>query len=1680
MTKAGSARGLRSLFTRRQRSSQENPALTPLTIYQASVGSTETHHEPPYPAPAHKVYPSSPEDVEHILATGSTFEEPPTYQHPASPQEDESLEMLEDGSDYDDMSPSNSSGDCGGNRPSRRSRAYSRPQAPSISHNPTQQPLSGKRDRRDSVGGASISSVRSWRDLFRLSQTFSNDRGAKENQEIRRAGSVASIRSLAISSPVAIQASTSSVVEIGAIPRHSQPLRARASSPAMSSQARFEPMPPVPLRNALEPDDDQVRRQLLHSAVSHASHSPSIKNRSAHDSGREHGLRKRSSSIASLSSLLGAAIGLGSRTRERANSGVGQPISAPGIALSNSTNSFTILSAPQGPPPLTPSKKRSLKPITVQPAAPAVSGSTSGADLGCAPKHSLASSADVDGKSSKRWKFRSRRKTAEVTAQTLRAMTQSRAVESDEHRVRPEASSASLASSSALGGTMSSQFNSNSSERIGLSPSPVSQPYEEEGAQSSSTGLLVNMGRWANQMSGRTRLSSTNSALSYTSDARSTPSSVGGYPISQDSGRGHQLLRHPGNNFDRASDGSEMASTGTPSSHAASSPGSLNHWLTDLDLNLPGTHGLAHGGKQAHDKRMFGDLPNPRAHQAPDDILSVQSNNGSMESVVFLIKPTAEPMAPDVEANGGPRPQLSRRSTRESARNSMKALTNEHRPLSTCLSEQNGRVPTTLLERSETVKQDLHTAGTTTTEEPTAVPQQCQTPTRNPPPLPVRSSSRTQLPTRSSAVSELCSIKSDVVSGSYDDETEVVAQRDSTDSAQRGCSEADSAVENQDQQGMESQQVDPWGSYDANLGLVAESDSAAAVLASMVDSGSTEAVHHTPSRRRVVPSSPLRGLPKKDSEPTLRAEDQLSADYSAADATSMQTSGQDELCVAEASVDISATSCDVVVAQKIIIEAVALNTLPAALSPTPAERFIQPRAETAIPTHVTATGLAILSNQLVGATVEQAVEVTASLANLGSMSMISNASLMLVMRNSLEAPEPLTPSEPMTTPSLRSDSFSTEGSSDSLCSLSHRADYGGQAPGSVGDITSTPFRSTRALVKEEDHFDQWGSTPNGLMLDLSTNGNKPASQHFEDAVRSFQDRQRQHSRTQTGGTEGWGKLSPLLGTNSVLSLPVSTMVVAIDAAEELSPVKPSRSRPLAPSTSILNPANGTSSTSIGRKLAFALPRHKSGNALGENKVQVSMTMPEILQQKVELEGKRASVPNGLVSLNEFLTELKGPVNVNCPPPPMLQTRRHARSKTSDGATEHRAKRTRAQTSHGKENHAEQESSGLSSRRRVRTTSASNVLRSSRPTNTFYPSLDGVKDTSALAEEEEGNDSSLIREDWQRFALGRIGASLLNVDLDPDASHRAVHTHSPRQSPGKAAAIAAARVSRAINKGRRSDGSDRILSLLEDYEDERDQSSGVDSLRPDEAPRSSTPSPMKEIGSASASPAKRLLPAVSALRTEIQIDSNEMADVSGGLSEAHSTAMARCHTPLEEESAFDVLQLIHKDAISSGSSKLEPSVGMDKALFSGDKLKLLACLMMANSQQNDNVADSTSTSISIPIPSAGETSLSAAVGASPNTSTADASTSSSSSAAYFSADLSSETEGSTIDIVEHLLRKAMWARYEKEVAAVLARREQEVSAAGAGELGMGATKAEKETPSIPRLAVTDVDEDLELD
>ncbi|KAE8205859.1 hypothetical protein A4X06_0g147 [Tilletia controversa] len=1678
MTKDGSVRGLRSLFGRRRRISQEHPALTPMTIYQVSDGSAQAQREPQHPVPSGKVYPSSPEDVEVILASGPAFEEPSEQRRQTNAPEDESLEMLEDGDEDDGMSPATSCGDIGDSRPSR---TYSRPQPPSISHNPSPQPPSGKRNRRDSV--TSISSVRSWRSLFRLSQSSTNDRGAQEDQEIKRTGSVSSIRSLAISSPVAIQASTSSAVEIGTLPQPSKPLRARASSPAMTQQARFEQRPPVPLRNALETDDDHGRRQLLHSAVSHASHSPTLQTRDGQGSGRQGGFRKRSSSIASLSSLFGAAIGIGSRNRERVNSGAAvQPVSAPGIALSNSTTSFTILSAPQGPAPLNVSKKGLFKPITVQPAAPAVSGLTSGADLGCAPKHSLASSADAEGKSSKRWKFRSRRKTAEVTAQTLKAMTQSRAVELNDYRERegPEGSSPSLASSSALGVTVHSQFDSNSSDRTGFNSSPVSQPYEDEGPRPTSSGLLS---RWANQLSGRTRLSSTNSALSYNSDVRSNPSSAEGYAISQQSGAGNPLMRQTGNHIGQSPDAMEIASNGPPS-HAASSPGSLNHWLTDLDLNIQGPYAFAnsqaHNGINPNDnKRMFGDLPDPRTHQALDDMFSVQSNNGSAESVVFLIKPTAEPMAPDAEANGGPRPQLSRRSTRDSARNSMKATANEHR-LSTRLSGSHAghidRICEGLPERSDTVKQDLHTAQASTSS---AVADQSQTPAKAPP-LPERFSSRNQLPTRSSAVSQLCSLQSDIVSHSYDDETEVVAH---LDTERKEGDQAELPFE--DQQGMESQQVDPWSGSYGNLGLVAESDSAAAVIAEMMDSSSNVSIQNLETRPKVMPASPIRQLSTVESISPVEAEDDMLAAFpvlSSREAMSVK-SGQDELFVSEMSIDISATSCDVVFAQKIVIEAVALNTLPAALSPTPAERPVEPRAEVAIPTHATITGLAISSNHLVGATVEQAVEVTASLANLGSMSMISNASSMLAVRNSLEAPEPLTPSEPMATPSLRSGSFSsssTEASSDSLCSISHRADYGGQLPGSMADIASTPFKSSKTLAKEEDHFDQWGSAPNGLMIDLSMNG-KPAPQHFEDAVRSFQDRQRQHSRTQTTETEGWTELGPLLGVNSALSLPVTSMMVGIDAAGELSPVKPSRSRPLAPSMSILNSAQGRPTSSIGSKLVFALPRHKSGNAIGYN-VQISATMPEILQQKVALEGKRASVPNGLVSLNEFLTELKTPVDLARPPPPLLQARRHSRSKTSDGTTEHRARRTRTQSAQENESpHEEQKGEGLSSRqrRRVRTTSASTTLRSNQPTTSFYPGLGVQNGPTSLPEEEEGDDSSLIRLDWQQFALGRIGATLRNVELDADASHRAMHTQSPPRS--KAAATAAARVSAAIsvpaNRGRRSDGSDRILSLLEDYEDERDRSEGSDSLRPDEAPRSSTPSPMvSSAASPSPSRAARLNPVASALRKEIRISPSETEDTSGALSEMPSTAMARCHEPLEEESAFDVLQPVHKTttAFSDGTTQQPPLVRVDKVLpavsSDDDEIKLLGvCLsLVANAKPSGTR----------PIADLAESSI-AAASAGANTSI-DASTNSNSGVAYFSADLSSETEMSTVDIVEHLLRKAMWARYEKEAVAARRKHEEGRDVAASSTSAIG-EEGGKQTPSIPRLAVTDVDEgDLELD
>ncbi|KAK0541238.1 hypothetical protein OC842_000071 [Tilletia horrida] len=1828
MTKDGSTRGLRSIFGRRRRVSQEYPALTPLTIYQPAVSAHSAQGDAPQAFPAHKIYPSTSENLEELFGAspGDHFG-PPAHRERRDSQEEETLEMLEDDEsddDYNALSPSNSSGDIGGARPSRRSRAFSRPQPPSaVSGNPGHPTSSRQRERTDSISGASISSVRSWKSIFRLSQAPASER--KEGSKIKRIGSLASIRSLAISSPVAVQASTSAAVEIGSLPPPAPPLRARASSPAMSSSARFDGESATqPLRNALDMDDAQMRRQLLHSAVSYASQSPTMPPRKQGE--RSEGLRKRSSSIASLSSLLGAAIGLGSRGKERASVVAPAP-PTPGIALSNSITSFTILSAPQ-PPPLTPTRRSVLKPVTVQPAAPAVSGQASGADLGCAPKHSLASSGDANGKSSKRWKLRNRRKTAEVTAQTLKAMTQSRAVELDEARQGATASSVSLASSSALGATLHSQLEPSPPSPAQPSPTTASSHLSDEKSPVSS-GLFVNVGRWATQVGGRARLSSSNSAYSQSSDAVSSQPGASSNIYSPGANEGgSRLLPAAGIHFSHQIGGSPGA-LGIPESEMqsrGSSPASLNHWLMDLDLNLRRPQGTSASGKnQAPSANLQVLLDSPRMRgvrsNAFDDLLSVQSNNGSAESVVFLIKPTAEPMSPDADA-AGPQPQLSRRNTKDSVRNSLRGVPTERRPLST--QQVVPQDAPKAIQREETVTQALHKI------------QELHSPSpvKKGPSPPQRSSSRPQLPTRTSAVSQLCSLRSDMVSASYDDETEVVVQVDETGSAKP----SESAPSCEDAQDMESQQVDPWGSFDAHLGLVADSDSAAAVLASM-----SESMAAVSAPIAIVPSVPASFEPKakvtssstlsdanKSDLPYVTASESVSADRSApaSDQPNMTRPSLDKSSLSELSADISATSDDVEVATKVVIAAVALSTLPAALIKAGTEGGAETQVKgndassqsPALPSQATVTELANAAAVLVGATVEQVAAVTASLANLGSMSMISNASSILMARNSLEVPEPVTPSEPMATPSLASHSFgstdSADEGSDMLHEISHRAVLGG--PLEPLDAASTPLKP-KALLEEAEHFDQWGSAPNGLLLDLSING-KPSPQHFEEAVQNFKERQRERERTHTAGNEGWAELSPLLGYNTVLSIPAAAAALDIDNLNELSPVKISASRlnfSLAASSAAehdsVKPMSSRSSAP--QRLTFAMPRHKSGNALDQPDVHPSATMPTLLAHRLALETKRTSLPGTVVTLADFLSELKTPVDVGCPPPPpLIPSRRAKRSRTLDVTGVHSRKRTfEPSLAEEEEDYAMSKTATKkagSHHRRARTISTSTPLRMFHRRFQLHDDSPSFRTSATDDEVEDATaDGSFTRAEWQQFAAGLRRGPLLRASdgggADADASHRAVHSKSPPPPAATSTTtIATAPAILADAEPATTASNGALLALIEDYDDDEDEDVDEDKVAEDrpsaaqaaipqgrgaEAPRSSTPAPTSGTAPLFDSPSTALLTPLNGPHTSKMHDST--SDLSGGgmSSEAPSTALARCHSPLmidedddkedaegregdelelegdDDEDDADASMVANVSCVShrrrsdilsgspvpkhSGSrsrsgfgsmtttSASAPLLRMTMTLppsdlLDGEELKMLgACLSL--------IAISSSSGGSSPLSSASSGLAQEAEGgriggeghgqiidfgtpargpASPSASSVlDSSTSASGpmnssggtgGAAFISADLtssSSETEASTIDIVEHLLRKAMWARYDK------ARREMMMGGMGGGVAAAAAaveaaeaaqtdadadaeSEAEAEAeaedvrysvggsalPPIPLLAVTDVDVDLELD
>ncbi|KAL9937929.1 hypothetical protein V8E36_003474 [Tilletia maclaganii] len=1556
MTRDSSTRGIRSLFGRRRRISQDNQALTPLTILQAVSPSQQgytTGMDLPTIDP-HRVYPSSPDNLEARFAGGSVIDGPnddfehATFAPPqhSTRQEDEDLEMLVDGGgvDSDDaFSFSNSCGDIGGktgkSQGGRASSAFPSSSNRSISAlaSTSVHTAARIRDRSDSIGAASIASVRSWKNLFRrstLSQSHLSD------PAIHSTGSVTSIRDLGISAPVAIQASTSPAVEIGELPSAEQhrPLRERASSPAMASRAHFsqdENVPPpqqaAPLRSVFDVDDDSSRRQILHQAVSRASNAPHSSNRASYISsshgGGVAGLRKRSSSIASLSSLFGAAIGRGSRNKEKPALPA-QPQATPGIALSSSSTSFTLLSAPQPAPLTAPSRKSILNPITIPPAAAAVSGQNTGSDLGCAPKHSHASSADVDGKSSsKRWTFRNRRKTAEVTVKTLEAMTQSRAVFGMAHAEEEEAqrpvgaaqgpgvSQVSLASSSALSGTATthSHQSGSSSSAIAHTGSPVtSRPSGEPGA-TAPTKLLLNIGRWAHQASGRVRQRTSNSVLSQGSDGRSSQGYSASIYTSSSAppDEGHSPAAEAPYHIRSTGATAVALGAGTAgASQPCTSPGSLNHWLRDIDFNLRGTESYALGTSELDD--MGADLVPPRGTRSNpfDDLLSVQSNSGSAESIVVLIKPMAEPM--DAEVHAGPRPQLSRRSTGASGRNSMKTA------LVPLLAQRPTTPPASKQALSSTAQRDYTVAPAEIT-----LPASLSTPGGP-------SNAPTKLPTRSSAASQLCEVTADPALCSYDEKTEVIVQQEDSDGST--TVQKDTHNEVHEVQEMESQQIDPWDGIDSHLDIVAQSDSAAGVLAQMSQPASPrllspEAAAASLAKRSVLQPTQslaaahqgvdLRSNTTKQADPSCaQSETGLSANTEAIEQVVKQDEDGNVLSsqltvpgsqsgLGEASTDLSVANANVILAQKIVTEAIALNTLPAALAAMPPSQALTQPLTLIEPSLINAatisqltavTELAIPADLLVGATVEQAVAVTASLANLGSMSMISNGSSNLAARASIEAVEPWTPTEAMMpTPSLASHSFSTaesdsDTSSDSLCSISNRVERG---LSSFVDTSSTPVKAARALViQETEHFDEWGSTPNGLMLDLGLDG-KASPAHFEEAVRGFRSRQqRERERTQT------------------LSQPPSTTETRAPEPNDETDGDCGNSGKAAEATVSLVAAPPVTTAQTDEKAELAtrqkhgLRQHKSGNALALANVQISATMPEILRQQKELVAKRSSAPGTIVTLKDFLTELKAPVDLACPPPPLLSSsRRSRRSKTSDGPLLSLAQRNAARSALVADSGTPVEGEWQTSHSRAQTTSATMTTpRRSRKEHSISSTADNVPPSrtssasllSNLDSMGHGDDISLTREEWQRFAHGHLGATLPNSELDPDASRRAMHSSSPSPPPAVPSHTTiveededGARDDQDAGTGQAGSVSDSdLLAVLDIYDDAGEAAAPKMNAQP-EGPRSSTPSPLVALGrSASINGPTPLVP----------------AEQPAGLSQAPSTVLARCHTVLDDESS----------------------------------------------------------------------------------------------------------------------------------------------------------------------------------
>ncbi|KAK0549227.1 hypothetical protein OC846_003383 [Tilletia horrida] len=1691
----------RSLFSRRR--ADAGSEHTPLTLYQQQVDSSNSamphipYHQPYPHYPQSEIdhrpstsTPPTPEELEILLTPTSNISDPlgPPSSGPdtgnQAGRDEEVLETLEDPDEYhDDLSPSNSSGDIGGSY-YHRSRRQSRPAPVESVHNaPPALPVKPKqRPRTDSIGASSIASVRSWRNLFKFSN--SSQVSCAEDTNIVRVDSVTSIRDLGISAPIAIQSSTSAVVGVGAVPvpmpvptpSARKSLRARASSPAMTQSAKFDNSHPMPLRNPLEVDDEHVRRQVLQSAVYRASHAvPFPKESKRADSGSEAGpgLRKRSSSIASISSLFGAAIGL-SKAKERSNSTVSRPVvaPAPGIALSTSEN-FTMLAEAQGIPsqPATSSSRKSiLRPITVQPAVPAVNSGVSGGDLGCAPKHALASSAMEDGKSSKRWKFRSRRKTAEVNAQTFKAMTQPPPLPDTHARLaNATVSPMSVASSSVLGNTLAPmQTNMNGSP---MGPIPTDHGKVSPG----SSGFFSSIGRWASNVGGRTRQPSVNSALSQklnspqhapASPADPMPPSYSRHP--------EQLL--PSVNLDQqhALDSKPLPSTGQPAS---------NHWLSGLDFGS----GAAHSPNGTIDMpstpteedqawmRNLMDLPKPRMAilSQSEDIHSMLSNNGSAESIVFLIKPTPEPLPPSSESGSGPQAQLSRRSTRDSVRNSMKGTASEKRmsgsDIGAAISKLDGR-RFGIVEREQDHNPSSGPITETSRQSGSTSSQQLE-------------KAPTVQPRIENLLPELHSIPSGDISHSFDEQTERIELVEETTHVTQPSADATP------EQAMESQQVDPWGSFDANLGgLVADSDIAAQVLAEIEQTSGTpvQLASQLANGRAVDPEVPIQStelvfqpkdglLPAAQSHSSIRT---ISGRALQEAVSPQQDRALPDQSLTAQSINISAAEAHILVGFKVQLEAGIIAAIPTPMATVLPDLVSTPirgrRRETLSPPPLlssctTASELAGSPIQLQGATVEEAVAVTATLAHFGSISTTSTDSAMLVVRNSVEVAGSLTPtSVQMSTPALDSDTFdstSTSATSSEGHGFGNRASAG-LPPLGLEDEPVTLAYAMKAHQPGSETFDQWGAAPNGLILDLSLDGK--SVQNFEKAVKNFQEKQRERQRTQTAGHEDWAALSPLLGFESPLLTPTTPAVVQLGLIGDLSPMKDS--------------ASVAKHASMPSRLAANAPRHhRSGYALGQE-LQSFATLPDMSQLKVQLDAnkKASDLPATHISLGEFLSELKAPVDLANPPPPLLSSRRRIRSKTCDATFG----QSELHSSDSDDLFDSPDSStnlaeAAHKRRRARTMSASMLVLTDSTSNCrldlaeevsyrpkrCLPAIEASPDSIRDAHRDEAGqmaDSSFTRDEWLQFRSGRSAATLslhrAVLDPDVDASRRAMYAPSPRRTARR-------------EPVEPEQGGKRPLSMIEDDE-ERSEGEGVMDAS---VPRSSTPAPVPGqpvLESIVSSSSSRATLSPSPLRQQI---GNESGPGDEESDRSLSTAMARCHTLLDDTSIVsddgqeEAAQPVQQRGYVSSPVYPPPSlVQGDGASFSMDdnELKVLgACLSalanVAASQSTpvtaatDKIEPSNNNSFGVPSNRTIASNNTETVynNQNENESTSGSATTTTASSDFASASLaksdvsrsvlledlsavSAETELSSLDIVEHLLRKAMWARYEK------ARRESE--------------------------------------